>query len=63
MWLPDASGGFETWRVAGPPGTDGSFVAHSEALGRKRIAAKEARLALPLNPEHLSRPPPHDLVT
>eukprot|EP00966_Prymnesium_polylepis_P218648 5060512-Prymnesium_polylepis.1 len=55
--------GFEPARVVSAKGADGSFVCEPKSgAGRRRVDAKEAKRAIPLDPSHLDRPTPDDLV-
>ena len=63
VWLPSTKSGFEPVRVVSTRGQDGSFVCEPKSgTGRRRIDSKESSRAIPLDPSHLERPPPDDLV-
>ena len=74
VWMPHPTRGFEARRVVSPPAADGSFTGEAASAsggpgpggpgssGRRRIDAAEAKRGLPLDPNHLQRPPAHDLV-
>ena len=73
VWLPDPTDAFVAYRIVSARGSDGSFVAQREeshptesssgSTGvERRVEAKEAARAIALEPSHLQRAPPSDLV-
>ena len=63
VWLRSAEHAFVPMRVASARGSDGSFMAVDEhGNNQRRVEAREAAKVLGLEPSHLTRAPPSDLV-